>query len=160
LRRRHDSKDECGCCKDDTGINLECPLRPEFITMQCANDTQPDPADAMIHRHGNRRGGDCQDQNRTNFGFQDGQFVCRDHFNPFTGETQPKTLFVPEDQAMEGDTCGCCDGKCPFSEETTNTTSDPLGSTEQALESAGNLNRLNGVIFSTMLAAAVLQSLW
>ena len=61
---------------------------------------------------------------------------------------------------MEGDTCGCCDGKCPFSEETTNTTSDPLGSTEQALESAGNLNRLNGVIFSTMLAAVVLQSLW
>jgi len=111
-----------------------------------------------MDRHGHFPGEGCQDKNRTDSGFLDRQFICRDHINPFTGETQSKTFFVPEDRSMEGDTCGCCDGQCPFSEEPA---SDTIGSVEQAaIESSGSLSRMNGVLIFTMLAAVALQSRW
>jgi hypothetical protein len=127
------TSDECGCCLDETGVELECPVLPDFITLQCANNTQPDmphdmPALQGSWQHNASHGswqhhashGSWQHNasNLTNMmDSSDRQFICRDLINPFSGEPQPTTLFVPQDRAIDGDICGCCNGNCSFSAE-------------------------------------------
>ena len=110
------STDVCGCCLDEeSGSELECPSRPEFINLDCANSTQPDAAtgddglDSQVERAADR---EFHDQ------AQDRQFICRDLINPFTGAEQATTLLVPIDHAVTGDTCGCCETTgCPELDE-------------------------------------------
>lgn len=87
--------DQCGCCSDD------CPERPEFTEITCDNtELDLDSLEGFPKRLGSRFG-------------ETREIVCRTVFDPFTGEPVPVTLPIPSDKALEGDTCGCCDGKCP-----------------------------------------------
>jgi hypothetical protein len=101
---------------DETGANLECPVLPDFVTLQCADSTQPDNLDELIPVHGNLHHGLPTGQNPTDLDASDFQFICRELINPFTGEVQPTTLFAHEDRSIDGDSCGCCDGVCSLSE--------------------------------------------
>jgi hypothetical protein len=97
---------------DETGANLECPVRPDFVTLQCADSTQPDNLDELIPVQANLNEGLPFGLNRADLGSSDFQFICRELINPFTGKVQPTTLFEPEDRSIDGDICGCCDGVC------------------------------------------------
>jgi hypothetical protein len=108
--------DECGCCLDEAGVELECPLRPDFTTLQCDNSTQPDLPDDAVLSQVDRQVDHQVDRASTdnNFAREDRQVICRDLVNPFTGANQPTTLFAPNNRAVEGDTCGCCESTgCP-----------------------------------------------
>lgn len=92
--------DVCGCCQDDTGADLECPFQPDYLTLECTEDTQPvDDPDRY------RRGGKFRDTSEY-------QYVCRNLFDAFTGIAQLTTVHIPANRALDGDTCGCCDEDC------------------------------------------------
>eukprot|EP00980_Cylindrotheca_fusiformis_P029497 scaffold23491_cov154-Cylindrotheca_fusiformis.AAC.2 len=39
--------------------------------------------------------------------------VCRELYNPYTGVLTPVTIPIHPDHSLAGDTCGCCNSKCP-----------------------------------------------
>jgi hypothetical protein len=71
-------------------------VQPNFVNITCPTETQPIADDYETRRQFNRK-----------------VFVCRDLYNPFTGEPTKVTVPIRPDHALEGDTCGCCDGVCP-----------------------------------------------
>lgn len=103
------STDECGCCGED------CPQKPDFIDITCDEEDEdvvfPDLDFDDVFKRGNGRRGDDFD----GFGHEDRNFtvVCRTLYNPFNGTEINVTIPIPTDKALEGDTCGCCDGVCP-----------------------------------------------
>jgi hypothetical protein len=168
--------DECGCCMDETGADLECPVLPDLITLQCANNTQPDMPYGMAGLHGNWQHnashGNWQHnaslgswQHNASLGSWqhdgsnltdmmdsfDRQFVCRELMNPFTGESQPKTLFIPQDRAIDGDICGCCNGNCSFSAE-----DDVYVTTQQAATNAAGSSGTFACSFGTLTTSILI----
>eukprot|EP00526_Cylindrotheca_closterium_P011422 CAMPEP_0113638746 /NCGR_PEP_ID=MMETSP0017_2-20120614/20310_1 /TAXON_ID=2856 /ORGANISM="Cylindrotheca closterium" /LENGTH=488 /DNA_ID=CAMNT_0000549893 /DNA_START=50 /DNA_END=1516 /DNA_ORIENTATION=- /assembly_acc=CAM_ASM_000147 len=39
--------------------------------------------------------------------------VCREVYNPFTGDQERVTIPIQSTKSLDGDVCGCCDGICP-----------------------------------------------
>ena len=98
--------DECGCCGED------CPTRPDFVDIDCGDqsDLTWGDSDTKVSRFNNKK----EDEEKK---FGDKVIVCRDLFDPFTGELKPVTIPIRSDRALEGDTCGCCNDECPVKGE-------------------------------------------
>eukprot|EP00339_Tiarina_fusa_P014142 CAMPEP_0117005828 /NCGR_PEP_ID=MMETSP0472-20121206/6283_1 /TAXON_ID=693140 ORGANISM="Tiarina fusus, Strain LIS" /NCGR_SAMPLE_ID=MMETSP0472 /ASSEMBLY_ACC=CAM_ASM_000603 /LENGTH=418 /DNA_ID=CAMNT_0004707137 /DNA_START=87 /DNA_END=1343 /DNA_ORIENTATION=- len=77
------TSDNCGCCGNDCFEDLS------FQELECTDENNITVAAAQ------------RDGVTDSFGLET---ICRDIFNPFTGEPM-----------MPGDICGCCDGECPVS---------------------------------------------
>lgn len=88
--------DECGCCGE------ECPELPDFTPISC-EDQELDWGDSEIEL----------ERKRPDLDRPDKVAVCRELYDPFTGELTPTTIFIKADHALEGDVCGCCSGECP-----------------------------------------------
>ena len=106
--------DECGCCGED------CPSRPDFIKIDCGDqsDLTWGDSDTQVSRSSNIFQDENQDKSRDGRKkFEGGVIVCRDLFDPFTGDLKPVTIPIRPDHALEGDTCGCCNDECPIKGE-------------------------------------------
>jgi len=93
--------DACGCCGDD------CPIQPDFIDSTC---------DGLPSRHLQRRGDSDEGSRRSRHSAsrdRDLDVVCREVFNPFSGDAINKTIEIHDTRGLEGDVCGCCNGTCP-----------------------------------------------
>lgn len=49
----------------------------------------------------------------------EGIWVCRTLFDPFSGESKETTACIDSTKAVEKDECGCCGGECPSACECT-----------------------------------------
>jgi hypothetical protein len=106
----------CGCClssNEEGGEELDCPIRPEFDTLECDTSTQPD-LPGVITSFWN----DILMENGVDTtSIVERIVICRTLVNPFTGDDQPTTMIIPKTGAVDGDSCGCCpDVGCPGNE--------------------------------------------
>ena len=154
-------QDECGCCKDDSGNDLECPPSPiqlgDNVTGVVSVKPFGDNATDLIMFHGDDNEGgvvaiQIMGDNETGFVTAP---LHGDDMNEH-GEMAPDVHDDESTITAEKTEKASTDN----SEEQTDP--DSLSAIEQAAaESSGALNRLHRALISTTLAAAVgIHSLW